>query len=91
MSFWPSYILPPINLWNVWNMIDSASSSPCIKKCLLDSDRKICLGCGRTPLEIEEWTLYNSREQRDIRLLAKQRLQTQLSNKNEIHNNINDN
>ena len=30
-------------------------SSPCIKKCVVDMDVQICLGCGRTLREIEDW------------------------------------
>ena len=30
-------------------------SSPCIKKCLVDMEFQVCMGCGRTMMEIEDW------------------------------------
>lgn len=31
-------------------------STPCIGVCVIDSDLKLCLGCGRTRDEIGRWT-----------------------------------
>jgi predicted Fe-S protein YdhL (DUF1289 family) len=72
--FWPSFNFPPINLWNVWNMTTKSNCSPCVGKCFLDIDKNFCVGCGRTPIEIEEWTLYNFKEQSEINANARQRL-----------------
>ena len=29
--------------------------SPCVQICTLDSDSGLCVGCNRTPEEIENW------------------------------------
>ena len=30
-------------------------SSPCVKKCLVDINYQVCMGCGRFLTEIEVW------------------------------------
>ena len=30
-------------------------SSPCIKKCLVDMEFQVCMGCGRDMVDIEVW------------------------------------
>ena len=34
--------------------------SPCVKVCVMDSDRGVCLGCYRTLDEIGGWSAFNS-------------------------------
>jgi uncharacterized protein len=41
-------------------------SSPCIKVCLLDADKKLCIGCGRTRAEIAAWGGMSERQRRDL-------------------------
>lgn len=31
------------------------ASSPCILVCVMDDDLGLCLGCGRTKVEITQW------------------------------------
>jgi uncharacterized protein len=33
----------------------AAANSPCVKICVLDPERRICVGCGRTMAEIGGW------------------------------------
>jgi predicted Fe-S protein YdhL (DUF1289 family) len=46
--------------------------SPCIKVCVLDSQR-ICVGCGRSVDEIARWSQLSPGEQREIVALAARR------------------
>jgi hypothetical protein len=43
-----------------------AIETPCVKICSLDHAASICLGCGRTLLEIEQWTRLSDAERRAI-------------------------
>jgi hypothetical protein len=40
--------------------------SPCIKLCTLDSERRLCLGCGRTLAEIAGWSSFSEEERSRI-------------------------
>jgi predicted Fe-S protein YdhL (DUF1289 family) len=40
--------------------------SPCVKLCEVDLHRGICVGCGRTLEQIEEWSLYTDEEREKI-------------------------
>ncbi len=33
----------------------TAANSPCVKICVLDPKKRICVGCGRTMAEIGGW------------------------------------
>ena len=39
--------------------------TPCIRRCTLDA-RDICIGCGRTVLEIIRWTAMTDAERRAV-------------------------
>lgn len=40
--------------------------SPCINICLIDQKTNLCLGCGRSLIEIEKWTIYSEKEREEI-------------------------
>jgi predicted Fe-S protein YdhL (DUF1289 family) len=44
----------------------TAIASPCVKVCTLDAKAGLCLGCGRTLLEIEQWMRFNASERARI-------------------------
>ena len=50
-------------------MIDS----PCNDICTTDSETGLCLGCGRTPKEIENWMFYSENEKKKILIGLKKR------------------
>ena len=41
-------------------------SSPCVKKCLVDMDYLMCMGCGRTLRHIETWEELTEEYRREI-------------------------
>jgi hypothetical protein len=43
-----------------------AIETPCVKICALDHAAGMCRGCGRTLLEIEQWTRLSDAERRTI-------------------------
>jgi uncharacterized protein len=43
-----------------------AVETPCVKICSLDHAAGMCRGCGRTLLEIEQWTRLTDAERRTI-------------------------
>jgi predicted Fe-S protein YdhL (DUF1289 family) len=43
-----------------------AIETPCVKICSLDHAAGMCRGCGRTLLEIEQWTRLSDAERRTI-------------------------
>jgi predicted Fe-S protein YdhL (DUF1289 family) len=43
-----------------------AIETPCVKICTLDHAAGMCRGCGRTLLEIEQWTRLSDAERRTI-------------------------
>jgi hypothetical protein len=43
-----------------------AIETPCVKICTLDHAAGMCSGCGRTLLEIEQWTRLSDGERRTI-------------------------
>ena len=40
--------------------------SPCIKVCKLDQKTKLCLGCGRSLKEIEQWNNLDNTSKKNI-------------------------
>lgn len=50
-------------------------STPCIGVCLIDSELKICLGCGRTREEVGAWTRLSEAERLAIMAGLKARLE----------------
>jgi uncharacterized protein len=47
-------------------MTSPPPSSPCVKVCLLDADKKLCIGCGRTMAEIAAWGGMSELQRRDL-------------------------
>ena len=43
-------------------MIDS----PCKDICTQDLESGLCVGCGRTPEEIERWESYNDKQKKEV-------------------------
>jgi predicted Fe-S protein YdhL (DUF1289 family) len=43
-----------------------AIASPCVKVCTLDAKAGLCLGCGRTLAEIEQWIRLSAAERARI-------------------------
>jgi predicted Fe-S protein YdhL (DUF1289 family) len=53
------------------NLSDMTVPSPCIKVCVLDADRRACVGCGRTLDEIATWsTMSDDGRRRVLRAAA---------------------
>ena len=42
------------------------TASPCISVCKLDPDTQICIGCGRTVMEIAAWPSLSEAERAAI-------------------------
>jgi uncharacterized protein len=40
--------------------------SPCVKVCVMDPQRDVCMGCARTLDEIARWGLMSEEERNDI-------------------------
>jgi uncharacterized protein len=40
--------------------------SPCVKICILDARKGLCLGCGRTIDEIARWTTMSAFEREQV-------------------------
>lgn len=45
---------------------NSLISSPCIQVCSLNSETRICSGCGRNITEIAGWANYSALERKQI-------------------------
>ena len=43
-------------------MIDS----PCIDLCTTDPESGLCIGCGRTPKEIENWVFFSEKQKEQV-------------------------
>jgi len=50
-------------------MIDS----PCTDICTTDLESGLCIGCGRTKQEIENWVSYTDSEKRQVLVKIKKR------------------
>lgn len=40
--------------------------TPCIALCKLDSETRVCEGCGRTQMEIFMWTRYSDDQRMEV-------------------------
>ena len=47
--------------------------SPCNDICTTDSESGLCIGCGRTQEEIQNWSIYSNQERKHILLELKKR------------------
>jgi predicted Fe-S protein YdhL (DUF1289 family) len=47
------------------NQIEDGVQSPCIENCCLN-DKKICLGCFRSIVEISQWSQMNDKIRLDV-------------------------
>lgn len=66
MIKWPDLVFPPINLWSAPRRETHVDEeSPCVKQCRLKDD--ICLGCGRTISEIQNWENLETWEKIEIK------------------------
>lgn len=50
-------------------------ADPCIDLCVQDSNEDVCLGCGRTQAEINDWATFTNTQQEDILKQTAQRLE----------------
>lgn len=66
---WPELQLPPINLWNVWNM-----ESPCKNQCIYEARLGFCKSCGRTIEEISNWNNQKASTRKKVSARAHKRL-----------------
>ncbi len=48
--------------------------TPCLKICVVDPVREICIGCGRTLAEIATWSTLSADERRRIMAMLPERL-----------------
>lgn len=50
------------------------TDSPCTGRCEFDSDKTVCLGCGRLRAEVKQWKAMGDAERHDVnmRLLVTQ-------------------
>lgn len=56
-------------------MIETALiESPCVKICMLDAQRKLCVGCGRTVDEIARWAGMTPEDRRRVMHALPERL-----------------
>ncbi|MFZ2029509.1 MAG: DUF1289 domain-containing protein [Vitreimonas sp.] len=49
-------------------------STPCVKVCIVDGKRGLCIGCGRTLAEIAAWGSMEEERRRAIMAALSQRL-----------------
>jgi predicted Fe-S protein YdhL (DUF1289 family) len=47
-------------------MSSAATSTPCVKVCVLDPILALCIGCGRTLAEISAWSGMSESERRAV-------------------------
>lgn len=47
------------------------TNSPCIDICIIDQESGFCVGCGRTIEEINDWSMKNEVEKKDILIKTK--------------------
>lgn len=40
--------------------------TPCVSICSIDAQTQVCIGCGRTRSEIENWSKMNEKDQYEI-------------------------
>jgi len=57
--------------------------SPCVSKCIVDHRASMCISCGRSLWEIEQWQDWTEEEQEDSMLIAKHRLALYRGNANQ--------
>ena len=50
--------------------------SPCISICILKDDG-VCIGCGRTDTEVEQWPNYTNAEKKGVKTNALRRVKCQ--------------
>ncbi len=48
--------------------------SPCINLCKIDSETKVCLGCGRNIKEISNWINMNDKKKESLLLSLKNKI-----------------
>ena len=60
--------------------LDQKIANPCVQVCVQDRDDGICLGCGRTSEEINNWSNLSRSEREAIVPLLDERIE-ELSNK----------
>ena len=48
--------------------------SPCVSKCIVDHRASMCISCGRSLWEIEQWQDWTEEERRDSMVVAACRL-----------------
>jgi predicted Fe-S protein YdhL (DUF1289 family) len=49
-------------------------TSPCVRRCTLDPDTNVCVGCGRTLVEIAAWMRMSEAERQTIVAALPERL-----------------
>ncbi len=54
----------------------SAIETPCVKICVVDPETQLCIGCGRTRVEIARWIGLSPEERHKIVLDLPERLAT---------------
>jgi uncharacterized protein len=55
-------------------MAASAISTPCVNVCVIDPISALCLGCGRTAVEIAAWPLMSETERLAVMTMLDERL-----------------
>ena len=55
--------------------------SPCVKICVIDTQTKLCIGCGRQKNEIAKWKKMEQKERDQIIKLLPQRLREMTKNR----------
>lgn len=50
--------------------------TPCVQVCVVNHNRTVCIGCGRTLGEIREWRVASESRKAEIVQHAAERLQT---------------
>jgi predicted Fe-S protein YdhL (DUF1289 family) len=58
-----------------------AVETPCIKVCVVDPGSGLCIGCGRTRLEIGGWLGFSTEQRRTVMASLPERLATLTLNK----------
>ena len=59
----------------------SAIQTPCVQVCFIDTKSELCQGCGRSRVEIADWTKYSDMQRSKIMASLPARL-VQLRNEN---------
>lgn len=58
------------------DMSQPVIETPCVKICIIDPETSLCIGCGRTGMEIGGWLGMSAEQRRDVIEVLPERVAT---------------